>query len=212
MDRRSTLAVLMGKRAVEKSTAVAPTPTGTLQPFTGQWTAAEAAHLLRRTTFSPSYAEIQEAVDLGVEASVIRLLLDNPMPAPPINYFYEDDPHVPVGETWVDAAYENIPGLQGSRKNSLRAWTFGRMMNDKWSVREKMTLFWHNHFVVAETQDARLEYKYINTLRENALGNFRELTKAITVDPSMLIYLNGRQNTNTAPNENYARNCWSFSR
>lgn len=205
MDRRSTLAVLMGKRAVEKSSAVAPTPTGTLQPYTGQWTASEAAHLLRRTTFSASYAEIQEAVDLGLEASVVRLLLDNPMPAPPINYYYEDDPHVPVGETWVDAAFENFPGAQAARRNSLRAWTFGRMMNDKWSVREKMTLFWHNHFVVAETQDPRLEYRYINTLRENALGNFRELTKAITIDPSMLIYLNGRQNTNTAPNENYAR-------
>lgn len=68
-----------------------------------------------------------------------------------------------------------------------------------------MTLFWHNHFVTAETNDPRLEYKYITTIRKNSLGNFKTLTKEITIDPAMLLYLNGNQNTSRAPNENYAR-------
>jgi uncharacterized protein (DUF1800 family) len=42
-------------------------------------------------------------------------------------------------------------------------------------------------------------------LRTNALGNFKELTKQITTDPNMLLYLSGSQNSNTAPNENYSR-------
>jgi uncharacterized protein (DUF1800 family) len=42
-------------------------------------------------------------------------------------------------------------------------------------------------------------------LRENALGNFKDLIKKITIDTSMLFYLNGYVNTKTAPDENYAR-------
>ncbi len=72
------------------------------------------------------------------------------------------------------------------------------------SIREKLTLFWHNHFVAVNTNPHR-EFYYINTLRANALGNFKELTKQITIDPNMLVYLSGNQNKNTAPNENYAR-------
>jgi hypothetical protein len=34
-------------------------------------------------------------------------------------------------------------------------------------------------------------YKYNATLRQHALGNFKELTKAVTKDPAMLVYLNG---------------------
>jgi uncharacterized protein (DUF1800 family) len=68
-----------------------------------------------------------------------------------------------------------------------------------------MVLFWHNHFVVSDLNDNRFYYRYINLLRENALGDFKQLTKDITVDPSMLRYLNGNQNTKNAPNENYAR-------
>jgi uncharacterized protein (DUF1800 family) len=42
-------------------------------------------------------------------------------------------------------------------------------------------------------------------LRQHALGNFKELVKAVTVEPAMLRYLNGYANTKKAPDENYGR-------
>lgn len=67
-------------------------------------------------------------------------------------------------------------------------------------------MFWHNHFVIHEDLDyRRIGFLYIITLQENALGNFRELSKKMTTDPAMLIYLNNEKNTKLAPNENYAR-------
>tara|TARA_B100000767_G_C19753245_1_gene531772 strand:- start:1084 stop:2364 length:1281 start_codon:yes stop_codon:yes gene_type:complete len=78
------------------------------------------------------------------------------------------------------------------------------MQNAEISIREKLTVFWHNHFVAENTNPHR-EYYYINLLRTNALNNFKELTKKITIDTNMLLYLSGSQNTNTAPNENYSR-------
>jgi uncharacterized protein (DUF1800 family) len=73
------------------------------------------------------------------------------------------------------------------------------------SIREKLTLFWHNHFVVGDSTIAHREYLYYTLLRSFALGNFRELTKEITIDTSMLFYLSGAENTDDAPNENYSR-------
>jgi uncharacterized protein (DUF1800 family) len=44
-----------------------------------------------------------------------------------------------------------------------------------------------------------------NLIRQNALGNFKQLVDAITKDIAMLRYLNGYLNNATAPDENYAR-------
>jgi len=81
------------------------------------------------------------------------------------------------------------------------------MLKQGVSLREKMTLFWHNHFVSEYdvVSDSRLMYKQNVLLRENAFGNFKQLVKLITLDPAMLRYLNGNTNTKGKPNENYAR-------
>jgi uncharacterized protein (DUF1800 family) len=48
-------------------------------------------------------------------------------------------------------------------------------------------------------------YRYNILLRQYALGNFKEMTRAVTMDPAMLKYLNGNANTKKAPDENYGR-------
>ncbi len=79
-----------------------------------------------------------------------------------------------------------------------------RMSAGKGMMREKMTLFWHDHFacrfptiLFTETQN--------NTLRKHALGSFRDLLFAISKDPGMLSFLNNQQNVKEQPNENFAR-------
>ena len=74
-------------------------------------------------------------------------------------------------------------------------------------LRGKLFLFWHNHFVTSmETyRYAALGYRYARTLRQSSLGDFRQLVKEITADGAMLVYLDGRNNSSSAPNENYAR-------
>ncbi len=208
MDRRTTLATLLGRKARTEAERPQALVTSGLEPYTGPFGYAEAAHLLRRTTYGPSHQQIKDAVAAGLEATVAQLLADEPMPDPPVNPDFEEDPWVPVGETWVDKPYPQPPNVAvGYRRRSLLAWQIERYLTEGTSAREKMTLFWHNHFVVeaAVVGDPKFLYRYITLLRTNAFGNFRELTKQITIDPAMLRYLNGNQNTNTAPNENYAR-------
>jgi uncharacterized protein (DUF1800 family) len=184
----------------------APKPPGAgLTPYSGAWTFDQAAHLLRRTTFGPTRATIQNAVEMGQEAVFNQLFADTPLPEPPINPDFTEDPNVPVGSTWVDAPYAEGVDLRPYRNQSLRSWIFLNMLEEGISIRQKMTLFWVNHFGIAGINDKRFMYRYLNLLQSKALGNFRQLIKDVTVEGSMLIFLNGNQNTKVAPNENYAR-------
>ena len=63
-----------------------------IAPYTGTFGQDEAAHLLRRTTFGATYAQIQQAAVDGLAATVATLLNISPMPSPPLNYSDDDDP------------------------------------------------------------------------------------------------------------------------
>jgi uncharacterized protein (DUF1800 family) len=79
-------------------------------------------------------------------------------------------------------------------------------------LREKLALFWHNHFVT------RLDvylcpsylYQYHKLLQQFALGNFETFTREMGKTPAMLVFLNGVQNTLLSPNENYARELYEL--
>ena len=174
--------------------------------YTGAWTFDEAAHLLRRTIFGPTKARIQQAVDDGLETT-IATLFSAPSPVdPPIYFDFEDDPLATNGETWVDIPFdEDIDNLPKARAKSLSTWWYKQMNQNDQTITEKLTLFWHNHFVVSDSDNANLDWQYLNKLRNFALGDFRELTKEITIDRSMLFFLNGNSNFKDEPNENYAR-------
>jgi uncharacterized protein (DUF1800 family) len=99
------------------------------------------------------------------------------------------------------------PNADGLRTRSFKAWWTGLMLNQARTIEEKMSLFWSNHFStqIATVQDPRYSYRTNALCRQYALGNFKTLTKAITLDPGMLKYLNGYLNTASAPDENYGR-------
>jgi len=83
------------------------------------------------------------------------------------------------------------------------AW-FNRLKNPSEILREKMTLFWTNHFVCDSNRILFIQ-NYNNVLRKNALGNFGDFTKTVSKEAAMLNYLNNKQNKKKSPNENFAR-------
>ena len=174
--------------------------------YTGPWGYAQAKHLLKRTMFGPTHQQILQAVQDGFLGTISKLFSPVAEPAPPVNYNFPNDPACPLGQSWVNAVFNPlIQGLDNSRRLSLAAWQIGLMLNEGVSIREKMTLFWYNHFVTESLFDSRAAYNNIKLYRQNALGNLKDFTKKVTIDPGMLRYLNGNLNTKNAPNENYAR-------
>lgn len=175
-----------------------------LEPYTGTWTEEDAAHLLRRTMFGYYRSQLAEAMTLGKDGTIDKLLAKIALPSPPLNVS-PNDKAVPVGQTWVNATPDGL--VEGLRINSFKAWWAIQMLNQPISITEKMTFFWHNHFATETdiTRTGKLIYEHNTLLRENAVGNFKDLVAKVTVDANMLIYLNGNTNTAGAPNENYAR-------
>ncbi len=208
MDRRTALAGLMGSRRQHTiKTALLPPPED-LSPYTGPWGQAHAAHLLRRATFGPSKEQIVQATEQGLDATITQLFEELPLPEPPVYYDTEegDDPLAALGESWIDAPLPEEVDTINNRRRSIRAWTVQQMLQEGISIRETLSLFWHNHFAINQVvDDPRYWYRYITTIRGHAWGNFRQLVKDITIDPCMLRFLNGNQNEAGSPNENYAR-------
>lgn len=178
--------------------------TNSLPAYTGEWTAVEAAHLLRRTLFGPKKSEILQATAAGLEATVSFLLATDPEPAPPVNQGFDQDPLVPIGETWVDAPGLNSDDTVQYRRQSLMSWIFQLALADT-TVREKMVLFWQNHFGLTFNGNPLVRYRWNALLRRHATGDFRQLVKDVTIEPAMLVFLNGNQNNANNPNENYGR-------
>lgn len=208
MNRRQLLQKLSSpKQAVNRpawDSALARTTS--IDPYDGSWGAAEAAHLLRRTCIGPTLEQLRYAAAVGLEATVLDLFQEEPLPSPPINLDYANDPYVAIGNSWVDKPFSATDNnILGYRLRSMRAWTVDQLLNPSLSAREKLTLFWHNHFAINGEEDPVYLYHYIHTLRSNAWGNFKSLVKQITLDPTMLRFLNGNQNTRRGVNENYAR-------
>ncbi len=80
-----------------------------------------------------------------------------------------------------------------------------RINEEQFNISEKMCLFWQNHFASTVAGDPRATYDYYDLIRQFALGNFRQFVKDMTINPTMLLFLNGATNTFYSPNENYAR-------
>lgn len=182
-----------------------------IAPYNGTWGYTQVKHLLNRALFGATEQDIQYFMGLTPDAAVNELLTPALLPSPPVNNYSSvyNDTDVAAGQTWVNATMINTNSALATsfRRDSFKAWWYGLMLNQNRSIHEKMTLFWHNLFATEADMIPAAQPVYItnNTLRTHALGNFKTLTKQVTLDPGMLYYLNGYLNGATAPDENYAR-------
>ncbi len=83
----------------------------------------------------------------------------------------------------------------------MKAWWIEKMSNSEFPLREKMTCFWHNHFVSTfpKVKVNHWVFQHNQLLRKNAFGNYKELTKQILKNNAMIRYLD---NTNNQKREN----------
>jgi len=180
----------------------------------GNWNREQAQHLLSRAGFGGTPAEVEALRQAGRERAVDHLLRF------PETASSESRPAW-VREPWVDteARLPDIPREEQTKRHvatriryrqemdDLRLWWLERMVRTAHPLQEKLVLFWHWHFPTAQAKVFISQAHFVqNALyRTHAAGNFRSLVRAVTVDPGMLLYLDGNTNTAGHPNENYAR-------
>jgi len=167
-----------------------------------------ARHLLNRTSFAAGPAEIEAFAVLTREQAVDRLLswTQPPVTPPP---------------AWTSAPFESPRRFRNmsaeerklavrdifEKSFELQSWWLTEMLVTPSPLTERMTLFWHNHFVssVRKVRSPQLMYRQNVLLRRHALGDFAGLLRAVARDPAMVVYLDSASNRKGNPNENFAR-------
>jgi uncharacterized protein (DUF1800 family) len=171
----------------------------------------DARHLLDRTEFGATDAEIRRFVGLTRDEAARTLLAGTRTTAVTAPPTWTADPgplrYPRKGEAVSVEERKQFRQEQIRDGLELRGWWVEEMLATPSPLTERMTLFWHNHFVSAQ-QKVKLSvlmYRQNVTLRANALGHFGDLLHAIARDPAMVIYLDSAQNRRGTPNENFAR-------
>ncbi|HEY7311738.1 MAG TPA: DUF1800 domain-containing protein [Gemmataceae bacterium] len=156
------------------------------------WNRKWAAHLYRRAGFGPSRADLREAERLGLEGTLDLLLRGRPQAEE-------------LRETLTDVG--RIAAARDDGGEQLRGWWIYCMLHSGHPLREKLTLFWHNHFAtsIAKVHSAMLMFRQNCLLRTGALGKFAPFLQAMSKDGAMLVWLDSNSNVKGKPNENYAR-------
>jgi uncharacterized protein (DUF1800 family) len=155
------------------------------------WDVQKVGHLYRRAAFGATHAQLDAGLKAGPDKTIDLLL---------------------KGGSGQEAFEKLMAPLAQSlvrvnSGNQARAWWLYRMLYTAHPLREKMTLFWHNHFATSnrKVQNAGYMLGQYQLMYKHALGNFRTLLQEISSDPAMMVWLDTSQSRKGKPNENYAR-------
>lgn len=171
---------------------------------------AEANHLLSRAGFALSYSELAAWSSLSRQQAVDKLLYAPTHVTVPPPSWVNAPINRPSKRDQSDGnrdAQKAFLKQQREHHRELSAWWLNEMLNTASPLNERMTLFWHNHFVSGQKKVKATKLLYVQNqlFRKHALGNFGGLLHAVAKDPAMLIYLDSANNRKGAPNENFAR-------
>jgi hypothetical protein len=152
---------------------------------------AAVAWLHRRAGFGLTEAALASAAVRGPVAELDRLL--SPLAGP-------------IPDDWDDRQLPIDPTNAPARRYAIDHW-ISRLVATRQPLAERLAWLWHGHFVSAldKVRVAKLMVDQIRLFLRAGLGAFPALVAAVAVDPGMLVYLDGRQSTAAAPNENFAR-------
>jgi uncharacterized protein (DUF1800 family) len=173
-------------------------------------TRAQLAHLLRRATFGPRAEEVDAAERVGFDTTLANLLTptapDLGAAATPVPRLGADPSTTLAGNSDRTARQQAQQQIRQQVRTSV-AWWLDRMVTADHQFAEKLVFFWHGHWAtsVQKVRSAVLMLRQQQTLRDLGRGDFGALLKAMLRDPALVIWLDGQQNTRTAPNENLAR-------
>jgi uncharacterized protein (DUF1800 family) len=153
-----------------------------------------AARLVRRIGFGPRADQIEMLTALDDHA-VAEWLLSGLPPADP----WGDGSFVVTAES---SAAERRRAVHGALSQWISAIVTADSGADDW-----VTWFWHGHLVsaITDVKNPQFMVDQMRLFRTEGRGPFLGLLTAVTVDPAMLLYLNGNESTAAAPNENYSR-------
>ena len=162
----------------------------TLPVYRGRFGPKQAERLLWRAGFGPRPGEARKLARGGLKRAVLSLTRAKRGKAKLIG----PEPRV-----------DGLPLAPGDAWGHDHLWWLDRMVRSNQPLVERMALIWHDWFATGDVGQDALNLDQNRLFRSKGLGSFKELLLDVTKDPAMLVWLSGNENSDYAPNENYAR-------
>ncbi len=180
--------------------------TGNISPYIPSpakpWNKQRIEHLYRRMGFGATPEQVNAALLLTPSALVDQIVnqaVAMPLSPTPI---WADYTLIPL------YGYTSVEEFGDEARDHMREWR-RQLLTDMTvnGFRDKLVLFWHNHFVTGWSTYtcSKYLYQYHKCLQQFALANFKDFVYEIGKTPAMLMFLDGALSTKNNPNENYAR-------
>ncbi len=176
-----------------------------INPYTTVLGFRNAKHLLRRATFNYSKNQLDKFSNMTATQAVDSLLISTE------NVLLE--PYDPLPTSSPDGYWTSSPEHPNTfnghgRKNAfITGWWWYNAISQI-SLKHKLSFFLHTCFTAAKDSGSGYStnfFDHIQLLDLYAFGNLKPLAKKVTLDNSMLNYLDNTNNNANNPNENYAR-------
>src|SRR5437762_416737 len=176
---------LLGGSMQQLATPLPGSATDWISPLKSE--SARVMHLLRRTSFGYSPAQLDTALSEGFDKTVDRLIEGKPAEPPPLDAATTPGGRFPIAQ--------------------LQQWWINHMLTTHTPFAERMTLFWHGHFTSDYRKAADNTFMYWQNLtwRRMAMTRLGSMLMQVTTDPAMLRYLDLATSVASSPNETYSR-------
>lgn len=161
-------------------------------------------HLLWRSGFGVGINQVDDLKNSNTKALINELFKEGSFTE--VSYDTPDiDPTTDYMNSTAPAEKKKeMQRIYRAQNEELNLNFLDKMVNSKEQMREKMAFFWHGHFA-SRVLNPKFNRQLLNTIRKNALGNFKDLLFEVSQSPAMLNFLNNQQNKKDHPNENFAR-------
>ena len=192
-----------------------------LAPYSGNFGFDQRKHLLNRTMVGLCKKHLDDLENLNLQGALDLILTPEIFDEPINNYYHQltasdyeelyNNEDVPAGEPFINRPYaDNESGeleqFGYERYTAIISWVNQRIYKQNTSIHWKLFVFLHN---LVPTRCFDLGHKaaflYIKLLFEACFGSYKEFIYKVTLDPSMLDFLNLALSQKETPDENYAR-------
>lgn len=192
-----------------------------LAPFSGNFGFDQRKHLLNRTMVGLCKRHLDDLENLNLQSALDMILTPEQFDEPINNYYHQltasdyeelyNNEDVPAGEPFINRAYANnssgeLEQFGHERYTAIVSWVNQRIYKQNTSIHWKLFIFLHN---LIPTRCFDLGHKaaflYIKLLFEACFGSYKKFIYKVTLDPSMLDFLNLALSQKDTPDENYAR-------
>ena len=187
-----------------------------LEPLSNsQWTEQTARHLIARAGFDAPPQFVQKLHAMGLDQAVNSLVQFQersrtvPQCAEP-----HSKERIEIFKKAKAASPEEREKMQKEVRRQMilelqefQGWWLKQMVETTNPLQEKLALFWHGHFATSfdKVKAPHLLWTQNELFRNQGIGKFGDLLVAVSLDPAMLLYLDGNENRASHPNENFAR-------